>query len=415
MALASPRPGSSLAALRDMSGFLFGATAMFAAMYETQAILPTIGRDFGKSPSETGLTVSVVVIAVAIAAWIWGPVSDRIGRRRSLILASWLLAVPTLAGAFAPNFETFLACRVLQGLCMPGLLIVGVPYVVETYKQRYGGRVMGFYVGSLVTGGLIGRVGVALITSAASWRWGIALLTILPVTAGLVLARSLPQEPARPARSGHGGAAKALALLRNPTLISASITGCGAFFAFTAVYTYAAYRLEAAPFRLDPSVTGLVFLLWLLGGLGPTMGKLADRHGWRRVAAAAMAAGASGVALTLAGSLVLVVVGLGLVILSAFTAQVACSLGQGTSTVTDKGLASAFYFSLYYGSGAFAGYLPGLAWESYGWGGVASAAFGSYVFGLVAVVGGALLLRRLARRQGSVSLAGERPESEEAT
>ncbi len=415
MALLSPRPGSSLAALIEMSGFLYGATAMFAAMYETQAILPTIGRDFGTTPSETGLTVSLVVVAVGVAAWIWGPVSDRIGRRRSLILASWLLAIPTLAGAFAPNFETFLACRVLQGVCMPGLLIVGVPLVIETYVPRYGGRVMGFYIGSLVAGGLVGRVGVSLLTSISSWRWAIAIITVLPVSAAIVLGRSLPPETVRPARSGHGGAAKLLALLRNPALMSASVTGCGAFFGFIAIYTYAAYRLEAPPFNLSPTVTGLVFLLWLLGGVAPLMGKLAEQRGWRKVAAAAMVIGAAGVALTLTQSLVLVIIGLGLVILAAFTSQTAAALGQGTSTETDKGLASAIYFSMYYAAGSIAGYVPGLAWERFGWGGVASAALGSYALGLVAAVGGALLMRRIGTGRASISLPLERIESEEST
>ncbi len=419
MASLTPRPGSTLAAFRDMSGFLFGATAMFAAMYETQAILPTIGRDFAVTPSRAGLTVSLVVIAVAVAAWIWGPVSDRIGRRRSLILASVMLAVPTLAGAFAPDFGTFLACRILQGVFMPGLLIVGVPYVIETYAPRYGGRVLGYYMGALVAGGLIGRVGVAMIASVSSWRWAIGLLTVLPVTAALVLWRNLPPELVRPARGEHSGIGKLVALFRNPTLLSASFTGCGMFFAFIAVYTYVAYRLEAAPFHLGATGVGLVFSVWLLGVLAPTIGKLAERRGWRRVSAVALVVGAIGVGLTLTSSLPVVVVGLGLVILAAFSGQTAALLGQGTSTETDKGLASALYFSLYYAAGSLAGYLPGLAWESYGWDGVAITAFGSYAFGLVSVVAGALVLRRIARRattQGSsISLTGERPEPEEAT
>lgn len=380
-----------------MAGFLFGATAMFAAMYETQAILPIVGRDFGVSPSRAGLTVSLVVIVVALSAWVWGPVSDRIGRRRSLILASSLLAAPTLAGAFATDFWVFLACRILQGVCMPGLLIVGVPFVIETYAPRYGTRVMGFYISSLLLGGLLGRVGISLVASALTWRWAVALLTILPVTAAVVLYRTVPTEAARPARGTKGGPSKLLALLRNPALVSATLTGSGAFFAFIAVYTYAAYRLEAAPFRLGENAIGLVFLLWLVGVLAPTIGKLAERHGWRRVAAAAMLAGGTGILLTLTSSLPLVIAGLGLVIFSAFTGQTAAMLGQGTSTDMDKGLASALYFSVYYAAGSLAGYLPGLAWESYGWTGVASTALGSYAFGLTAAVGGALLVRRLAR------------------
>jgi YNFM family putative membrane transporter len=391
-----------------MAGFLFGATAMFAAMYETQAILPTIGRAFDVTPSQSGLTVSLVIISVAVAAWVWGPVSDRIGRRRSLVLSSAMLAVPTLAAAFAPDFGTFLACRILQGLCMPGLLIVGVPYVIETYAPRYGGRVMGYYIFSLVAGGLIGRVGVAAITSALGWRWALGLMAVLPVLASIVLRRTLPPEEA-PARSASAGFAKVVALFRNPKLMSAAITGCGGFFSFITVYTYASYKLEAPPFRLDATQTGLVFAIWVLGILAPMAGQRAERHGWRRVAAFAMVLGTTGVLLTLTHALPLVILGLAMVMVAAFTGQTAAALGQGTSTTTDKGLASALYFSLYFTAGAAAGYFPGLAWEAYGWGGVAVTAFGSYGTGLAAVVGGALVLRRMAAR--SAAAAGERTEA----
>lgn len=408
MARSASRPGSTLAAFRDMAGFLFGATAMFAAMYETQAILPTIGRDFDVSPSQSGLTISLVIIAVAVAAWVWGPVSDRIGRRRSLVLASAMLSVPTLAAALAPDFGTFLACRILQGLCMPGLLIVGVPYVIETYAPRYGGRVMGYYISSLVAGGLIGRVGVASITSALGWRWALGLMAVLPVLSSIVLRRTLPPEEA-PARAASAGFAKVAALFRNPKLMSAAIAGCGSFFSFITVYTYAAYKLESAPFRLDATQTGLVFVIWVLGIFAPTAGKLAERHGWRRVSASAMALGTTGVLLTLTSSLPLVIVGLALVMVAAFTGQTAAALGQGTSTATDKGLASALYFSLYFTAGAAAGYFPGLAWEAFGWSGVAVTAFGSYGTGLAAVVVGVLVLRRMAAR--GAGPGGERSEA----
>ena len=98
---------------------------MFATMYSTQAILPELSRDFDVSPSRAGLTISFVVLAVAVGGFVWGPVSDRIGRPRSIRLASLLLVPPTIGVALAPTFEALLVCRTLQGLCMPGLLTVG--------------------------------------------------------------------------------------------------------------------------------------------------------------------------------------------------------------------------------------------------------------------------------------------------
>ena len=124
-AFRSARPGrrrerSPRAAL---AGFLIGTTGMFAVMYSTQAILPELARHFDRSEARAGLTVSVVVLTIAVGGWIWGPLSDRIGRRRSLVLASSLVVLPTVGAALAPTFETLLAARTLQGLCMPGLMI----------------------------------------------------------------------------------------------------------------------------------------------------------------------------------------------------------------------------------------------------------------------------------------------------
>lgn len=81
---------------------------MFATVYCTQAILPTLGREFGVGAARTGLTISVVVVAMAAGAWIWGPLSDRIGRKRCLVLSSGLLVAPTVGLGLSP--QTSLSC-----------------------------------------------------------------------------------------------------------------------------------------------------------------------------------------------------------------------------------------------------------------------------------------------------------------
>ena len=200
VALATNARTRARGGLGGMGPFLFAAAAMFTAMYSTQAILPELGREFSVEPAQTGLTVSVVIGALAVGAWFWGPLSDRIGRRRSLVLASGALVVPSLGVALAPSFGVLLAMRAAQGLCMPGLLTVGVPYVTEAYAERIGARAMGLYVSALVLGGLVGRVGVALLTAATTWRVALGAVAALPLAATLVMRRSLPAEQAGPPR-----------------------------------------------------------------------------------------------------------------------------------------------------------------------------------------------------------------------
>lgn len=345
---------------------MLGATGMFATMYSTQAILPELSRDFGVSPSRAGLSISVVVIAVAIGGFAWGPVSDRIGRPRTFRLASLLLVPPTIGVALAPGFETLLACRTLQGLCMPGLLAVGAPYVVEAFVPRIGARAMGYYVSALVAGGLVGRLGVALASAVVGWRVAIGVLAVFPLAAALAMRSGLP-EPDLPPRGG--GIAHHL---RNPRLLGVSVGGAAFFFTFVGTFTYVTYRLGEPPFSYSVAAASLVFLLWLTGLAAPVAGHFADRIGWRRLALGTVGLAGAGVLLTLPDVLPLLVLGLACIAGAMFTAYTATQLGVSDVARVDRGAATALYFGLYYAGGALGAYVPGLAWEAWGWDGVAA-------------------------------------------
>lgn len=367
-----------------MTGLLAGAAAMFAVMYSTQTILPELSRDFDVTPSQAGLTLSVVIVAVAVAGWIWGPVSDRIGRKRSLVLASGLIALPTLGAALAPSFGLLLFFRVLQGLCMPGLITVGVPYVAEVFTPGLGGRAMGYYVAALVTGGLVGRVGVGLLTATVGWRWALGALVVLPLSGALLMHRTLPDAPVPPpGRRGVSAVGQALrgAVLR-PALAAAAL-----YFTFTSVFSFATFRLAEPPFSYGTAATSLLFALWVMGGVGPVAGRLADRHGWRAVAVTGTLLAIAGVLLSLPANELTLVPALALIVLGMFTGVTAAQLGVSDAGDSDRGVASAVYFTLYYSAGAVAGFVPGLAWEEVQWPGVAALAVAALCVGLAALAG----------------------------
>jgi YNFM family putative membrane transporter len=361
-----------------MAGFLLGASGMLATMYSTQAILPELGRHFHVSPSATGATLSILVIAVAAGAWVWGPISDRYGRRRALVAASALLVLPTLGAALAPSFPALLAFRALQGLCMPGLLAVGLPYVAEAFVPRFGSRAMGYYVAALVAGGLVGRIGVALLTAALGWRAALGSLAALPLTGALVMRRSLAELPL-PERSEHRRRGIA-AQLTNARLLRATAVGSAFTFTFIGTFSYVTFRLERPPFGLGTAVSSLVFLLWLLGALVPFAGRWAERAGWQALALATLGLAAAGLLLTLPDALPAIAAGLAAVALANFAGVTAAQLGVAAATTVDRGVASAVYFSLYYTASAVGGYLPGLAWQAWGWTGVATLSLGSVSF-----------------------------------
>jgi YNFM family putative membrane transporter len=261
---------------------------------------------------------------------------------------------------------------------MPGLLVVGPVYVVEAFGDLLGGRAMGYYISTLVAGGLIARVGVALLSAAIGWRWALGGLALLPCVAAVLMQYTLPDVESPPKRPVERGLAAIARQLRNDKLLRATAGGCALFFSFVGVFSFIAYRLEGPPFDLSQTAVGLVFLLWGFGMVGPVAGGLTDRTGWRPVLVGALATNASALALSLPAALTTLIVAMGLMTAAMFAGSTAATLGVATASDTDRGLASAIYFSCYYFSGALAGFLPGLAWQSFEWPGVVG-------LGLVAV------------------------------
>ena len=146
--------------------------------------------------------------------------------------------------------------------------------------------------------------------------------------------------------------------------------GSAFFFTFVGTFSYVVFRLERPPFSFRPPVASVVFALWLLGVFGPALGSLADRIGWRRLAFTALAVAAAGLALTIPARLPSLLIGLALVTLANWAGVTAAQLGIADATSIDRRTASAIYYSFYYFTGALGGYLPGLAWERFGWPGV---------------------------------------------
>ncbi|GAC1346438.1 MAG: MFS transporter [Ktedonobacteraceae bacterium] len=400
---------------------LFLAPAfIFANMYTTQAILPVFSRDFHISAPVAGLTVSVLVLAVAIGSLIYGPLSDRIGRKNVMVGASFLVIVPTLLCGFAPNFTVLVVLRTLQGLLMPGLTSVAIPYVNEEFEGSERGLAMGIYVCGLTLGGLFARVGSAALAGLFDWRIAMEAFALPTLIAALIMWRFLP-ETKRQGRAGlmpvdlvaiglepppltpTRGVTPFLAgqyfrqilqdmwlHLHNRRLVGAFVIGFTLFFGFIGTFTYLPYYLTGPYFHLPTITLGLVYLLWLTGVFSPLAGTIAGRIGTRRAIGFSMGLAAIGLLITLIPILPVVIAGLGVLALGMFSTIPAVNLYLGERAETAKGTAASMYLSFYYFGGSLGAVLPGFALVWAGWPGVALLCLGMV---LIAIVSNVLLCR----------------------
>lgn len=374
----------------------FAPAFIFANMYTTQAILPVLSHDFRISAPTAGLTVSLLVLAVAMGSLFYGPLSDRIGRKPVMVGTSFLVIIPTLLCGLAPNFALLVVLRAIQGLLMPGLTSVAIPYVNEEFAGKGRGLAMGIYVSGLTLGGLFARVGSAALTGLYNWRLALLIFTLPTLIAALAMWRLLPDTTSKQARlapSLHMDSSilrqtlRDMALhWRNRRLVGAFIIGFTLFFGFIGTFTYLPYYLTGPYFKLPTITLGLVYLLWLTGIFSPAAGTLAGRIGSRRAIAFSMGLAAIGLLVTLIPDLPIVLVGLGFLALGMFATVPAVNLYLGEQATTAKGAAASIYLSLYYFGGSFGAVLPGFALLWTGWTGVVVLCLGMVLVAIIADV-----------------------------
>lgn len=380
---------------------LFLATAfIFANMYTTQAILPVLSQDFSVSAPTAGLTISMLVLAVAIGSLFYGPISDRVGRKPVMVGVSLLVTVPTLLCGLAPDFAVLVVLRALQGFLMPGLTSVAIPYVNEEFAGKRRGLAMGIYVFGQTIGGLFSRSGSAFLTGLFNWRIALLAFTLPTLIAALAMWRFLPETKNKPVIAARtqqiGGQASTnrqfvyqtlrnmLLHLHNRRLVGAFTIGFSSFFGFIGIFTYLPYYLTGPHFRLPTVALGLVYLLWLTGIFSPAAGAFAARVGSRRAIILSMGLAAVGLLVTLIPLLPVVIVGLGMLTLGMFSTVPAVNLYLGEVTSTAKGTAASMYLSLYYFGGSIGAVLPGFALLTAGWPGVVLLCLGMILIALSA-------------------------------
>ena len=78
--------------------------------------LPEIGRDLGSSTSVTQLSLLAFFISFALAQLVYGPLSDMWGRKVPLYIGITLFAFASIGCALAPDIESLIAFRFLQGI-----------------------------------------------------------------------------------------------------------------------------------------------------------------------------------------------------------------------------------------------------------------------------------------------------------
>jgi YNFM family putative membrane transporter len=347
---------------------VFAGFCAFTTLFAPQPLLPMLARVFAISPGRASLLVTASTLAVAMAAPFAGVVADRFGRKRVIVPAAFLLAVPTLLAATATSFQQLLFWRFLQGVFTPGIFAVIIAYVNEEWEDGAGAATAAYITGT-VLGGFSGRVLAAFVAARAGWRWAFITLGVLNLLGAIAIRAWLP--PGRRftrARSNAPVAAAMLRHLRNPRLAATYAVGFCVMFTLLGTFTYVNFYLAAPPFHLSTTALGQLFAVYLVGAvITPRAGRMIDRMGHRFALVVAFSGGAAGIALTLIPSLPVVLLGLTLTCTGVFIANSAGSSYVGSAATESRASAVGLYVTFYYVGGSAGSAVPGLIWAHPSW------------------------------------------------
>ncbi len=353
--------------------------AVFSNMYATQPILPVIGQEFGLQPSEAGLTVSSMVLAVAFSAVFYGVLSDLVGRRPVIIGSTFALSIPTFLCGVAPNFLFLIICRIAQGLLIPGFVAITITYLHEEFSERRG-MVVGWYTSASVLGGFTGRLQGGLMTEFVSWRFAFITFGLLNLLAAVSMVKFLPlsrnffrqeKAPEDLGASWRGlYISSLLACLKNRRLLGTYFIGPAIFFPFIGLFTYLPYYLTRPPFNLSTLLVSFIFVVYLIGLFAPPVcGILGEKFGHKNIMGLGVALIFAGALLTLVPSLPVVFMALLILCFGMFSTQSTANafIGDSVGKGQGRGSAVSLYQMFFYLGGSLGGFIPGLLWQSEGW------------------------------------------------
>jgi DHA1 family bicyclomycin/chloramphenicol resistance-like MFS transporter len=204
--------------------------------------LPIAAADLGAGTAAMQMTVSLYILGLAFGQLIYGPLSDRFGRRPMLIAGLVLYTAAGLAAALAINAEALIVARLFQALGGCAGLVLGRAIVRDTAAPREAARRLAMMNLMVTLGpGVAPLVGGAL-AAATGWRSVFFVLAALGVANILFAWRMLPETGPRAATVKTSELARDYwRLLRSPAFLGYSIGGgC----ATTSVYAF----IAAAPF-----------------------------------------------------------------------------------------------------------------------------------------------------------------------
>jgi DHA1 family bicyclomycin/chloramphenicol resistance-like MFS transporter len=265
--------------------------------------LPALTAYFGVGEAAGQLTLSAFLLGLAGGQIIYGPLSDRYGRRPVLLFGIGLYAAASVACVFAPSIELLVIARFCQacGACVGPVL--GRAVVRDVYGREGAARILSYLSAAIALAPAIGPIIGGFVETWFGWRANFVVLALYGATA-LALTFTMLQETNTHCETGQFSPGRIftgyLSFLGERTyfgyVFTCALSYCG-IFAFISASSF--ILVDAA--GLSPGLYGFCFAAVVVGYIAGTLtsGRLSAKLGINRLIAIGSVVGFTGAALVL--------------------------------------------------------------------------------------------------------------------
>ncbi|CAN7321355.1 multidrug effflux MFS transporter [Acidovorax sp. LjRoot194] len=188
--------------------------------------LPALTRSLGAPMASAQLTLSGLLLAFGCSQMVWGPLSDRFGRRPILLAGLSIYTVASVCSAFAPTMALLILWRIAQGAAMGAVVMCARAIVRDLYTPLDGARAMSKALTGLGIVACICAPMGGLLSEWLGWRAALMALTVYAVVTLALVALRMPETLAR--RNPHALQPRVLLgtwvqVLRHPTFWAFSL------------------------------------------------------------------------------------------------------------------------------------------------------------------------------------------------
>lgn len=242
------------------------AFTSMASMRVCDSLLPALELEFSTTAGQAAGVISSFALAYGVLQLFYGPLGDRYGKVRIIGVATLACTLGSVGATLSSSLNGLIASRTLSGAAAAGIIPLTMAWIGDNVPYEGRQEVLAQLLGATVFGMIAGQWLGGVVADTLGWRTAFAMLTLLFLTSGLLLASQSSDAPVQVPGQVQGMAHRTAHVLAVPwaraVLAITFVEGALAFSALAFIPTHLHTR-----FSLPMAAAGGVVALYGVGGL----------------------------------------------------------------------------------------------------------------------------------------------------